>query len=212
MCGYARSCIPQPPPAAANQYLDSLGNRLLHRLAYRNMGSHEVLVGNHTVDADGTDHAGVHWFEIRDPFGTPFMQQDNVWAPDAEHRWLGSIAMDKNGNIGLGYSVSSATTFPSIRYTGHMVGDALGTMRAEQTAFVGTGSQTSTGNRWGDYSSMNVDPDDDLTFWFTQEYYKNSSPSQWNTGIVSFAFDAAPVVFSDGFESGDTTSWSSTTP
>ena len=212
MCNGARNCIPQPPPATSGSYLDSLGSRLLHRLAYRNMGSHEVLVGNHTVDADGTDHAGVHWFEIRDPFGTPFMQQDNVWAPDAEHRWLGSIAMDKNGNIGLGYSVSSATTFPSIRYTGRLAGDALGTMREEKSAFVGGGSQTSTSNRWGDYSSMNVDPDDDMTFWYTQEYYASTSSGNFSTGVVSFAFPAGPEIFADGFESGDVSAWSNSTP
>jgi len=81
----------------------------------------------------------------------------------------------------------------------------------EQTAFAGGGSQTG-GSRWGDYSSMNVDPTDDVTFWYTQEYYEVQDSNDWNTGIVSFAFDAAPVVFSDGFESGDTSSWSSTTP
>lgn len=217
MCGGDRNCIPQPPPATSDMYLDSLGNRLMHRMPYRNMGSHEVLVGSHTVDADGTDHAGVHWFEVRDPYGTPFMQQDNVWAPDADHRWMGSIAMDKNGNIALGYSVSSTTTFPSIRYTGRMTDDPLGTLRAEQTAFAGGGSQLfynpTTGSccRWGDYSSMNVDPDD-FTFWYTQEFYAATSQADWNTGIVAFAFDAADVIFSDGFESGDTSSWSSTTP
>ncbi len=209
LCGYARDCIPQP---TSTNNLDTVAPRLMHRLAYRNLGSHEVLVGSHTVDADGTDHAGVHWFEIRDPFGTPFMQQDNVWAPDADHRWMGSVVMDKNGNMALGYSISSATTFPSIRYTGRMAGDALGTMRAEQTAFAGGGSQTSTSNRWGDYSSMNVDPNDDATFWYTQEYYKSTSSGGWSTGIVSFAFDAAEVIFADGFESGDTSAWSSSVP
>jgi len=149
---------------------------------------------------------------IRDPFGTPFMQQDNVWAPDADHRWLGSIAMDKNGNIGLGYSVSSATTFPSIRYTGRLAGDALGTMREEKSAFVGGGSQTSTSNRWGDYSSMNVDPDDDMTFWYTQEYYASTSSGNFSTGVVSFAFPAGPEIFADGFESGDVSAWSNSTP
>ncbi|MGB5161606.1 MAG: hypothetical protein WBQ27_10835, partial [Thermoanaerobaculia bacterium] len=212
MCNYERNCIPQPPPATSVSYLDSLGNRLLHRLAYRNMGSHEVLVGSHTVDADSTDHAGVHWFEIRDPFGTPFMQQDNVWAPDSDHRWMSSIAMDKDGNIGLGYSVSSLTTFPSIRYTGRMVGDVLGTMREEKSAFVGGGSQTSTSNRWGDYSSMNVDPDDDATFWYTQEYYASTSSGNFSTGVVSFAFPAGPEIFADGFESSDVSAWSNSTP
>jgi hypothetical protein len=191
--------------------LDYVAPRLMHRLAYRNMGSHEVIVGSHTVDADGTDRAGIHWFELRDPFGTPFMQQDSVFDPDdGESRWMGSIAMDKNGNIALGYSVSSLTTHPSVRYTGRLATDPLGTMRAEQEAFDGAGSQTGT-SRWGDYSSMNVDPVDDLTFWYTQEYYETTSSRAWDTGIVSFAFEAAEVIFSDGFESGDTTSWSSTT-
>ena len=210
MCSSSRACIPQPPPATSNTYLDSLGNRLMHRLAYRNMKSHEVLVGSHTVDADGTDHAGVHWFEIRDPFGTPFMQQDSVWAPDSDHRWMASIAMDSEGNIALGYSASSATTFPSIRYTGRMVGDPLGTMRGERTAFAGGGSQTSTSNRWGDYSSMNVDPEDDLTFWYTQEYYTASSSGTFSTGITTFAL--SETIFADGFEGGDVSSWTSSKP
>ena len=216
-CPGDRECLPQPPtlnppfPPSASPLLEPISDRLMHRLAYRNMGSHEVLVGSHTVDVDGTDHAGVHWFEIRDPFGTPFMQQDAVWAPDSDHRWMGSIAMDKNGNIALGYSVSSLTTYPSIRYTGRLATDPLGAMRTEKTPFAGGGSQTG-GSRWGDYSSMNVDPTDDVTFWYTQEYYEVQDSNDWNTGIVSFAFDAAPVVFSDGFESGDTSSWSSSTP
>ncbi len=217
-CPGDRECIPQPPydnPPFGLQdspLLEPVAPRLMHRMAYRNMGSYEVLVGSHTVDADGTDRAGVHWFEIRDPFGSPFMQQDNVFDPDdGENRWMGSIAMDKNGNIALGYSVSSLTTHPSIRYTGRLAGDPLGTMRAEQTPFAGGGSQTGN-SRWGDYSSMNVDPDDDLTFWYTQEYFVDTSSSGWSTGIVSFAFDAAEVVFSDGFESGDTSSWSASAP
>ena len=217
-CNYERECIPQPPydnPPFGLQdspLLEPVAPRLMHRLAYRNMGSHEVIVGSHTVDADGTDRAGIHWFELRDPFGTPFMQQDSVFDPDdGENRWMGSIAMDKNGNIALGYSVSSLTTHPSVRYTGRLATDPLGTMRAEQEAFDGAGSQTGT-SRWGDYSSMNVDPVDDLTFWYTQEYYETTSSRAWDTGIVSFAFDAAEVIFSDGFESGDSTSWSSTTP
>ena len=217
-CPGNRECLPQPPydnPPFGLQdspLLEPVAPRLMHRLAYRNMGSHEVIVGSHTVDADGTDRAGIHWFELRDPFGTPFMQQDSVFDPDdGENRWMGSIAMDKNGNIALGYSVSSLTTHPSIRYTGRLATDPLGTMRAEQEAFDGAGSQTGT-SRWGDYSSMNVDPVDDLTFWYTQEYYETTSSRAWDTGIVSFAFDAAEVVFSDGFESGDTTSWSSSTP
>jgi hypothetical protein len=217
-CPGQRECIPQPPynnppfGLTDSPLLEPVAPRLMHRLTYRNMGSYEAVVGSHTVDADGTDRAGIHWFEMRDPFGSAFMQQDSVFDPDdGLNRWMGSIAMDKNGNMALGYSVSSLTVHPSIRYTGRMAGDPLGTMRAEQEPFDGAGSQTGT-SRWGDYSSMNVDPDDDLTFWYTQEYILNTGSRSWSTGIVSFAFDAAEVIFRDGFESGDVSAWSASSP
>ncbi len=186
MCGYATGCIPQPGGAR----VDALSDRLMYRLAYRNLGDRETLTVNHTVDVDGTDHAGVRWYEIRDPAGAPYVEQAGTFAPDADHRWMGSIAMDGAGDIAVGYSVSSVTTYPSIRYAGRRPADPAGTLpRTEATLIAGTGFQTDA-SRWGDYSSMSVDPTDDCTFWYTQEYYTTTSGFTWQTRIGSFRFEA----------------------
>ena len=184
------TCIPQP---GTSQQLDSLGDRLMYRLAYRNFGDHESLVVNHSVNPGGGGGGGhgkgghgpfkpgggkpgsggsgstavsaIRWYEIRNSNGSPSVYQQGTYAPDTDSRWMGSIAMDKLGNIALGYTVSSSTTYPSIRYTGWAVGDTLGQLQAEQFVVDGHGAQTSNLSRWGDYSSMSVDPADDCTFW-----------------------------------------------
>jgi uncharacterized repeat protein (TIGR01451 family) len=186
MCNFARACIPEKGVAAAD-YVDALSGRLMHRAQYRNFGTHETLVANHTVDVgDSPDHAGIRWYELRDPGGTPTIAQQSTYAPDAEHRWMGSIAMNGLGDIGLGYSVSSADRFPAISHTGRLATDPPGTMQNEALMFAGSGSQVGSGNRWGDYSSMNVDPTDDCTFWYTQEYYATTDTFAWRTRIGSF--------------------------
>jgi hypothetical protein len=185
LCGGSFDCIPQP---GTIQRLEGLSDRLMYRLVYRNMGSYESLVANHTVDVDGTNHAGIRWYEIRNPAANPYVYQQGTYAPDANHRWMGSIAMDRFGNIALGYSVSSSNTYPSIRYAGRLSTDPLGTLaQGEQTLQAGGGSQTGV-NRWGDYSTMSVDPVDDCTFWYTQEYYPATSPGTWYTRIGAFRF------------------------
>jgi hypothetical protein len=125
LCGGSGNCVPQP---GTTQTLDTLSDRLMYRIQYRNFGDHESLVVNHTVDVDGTDHAGIRWYEVRDPNGSPFIYQQGTFAPDADHRWMGSVAMDGVGNMALGYSVSSSTTYPSIRYTARLSTDPLGTI------------------------------------------------------------------------------------
>jgi len=180
------NCIPQP---GTTRKLDAISDRLMYRLQYRNFGTHESLVVNHTVDVDGADHAGIRWYELRDPGGAPTIYQQGTYAPDANHRWMGSIAMDGNGNMALGYSVSSGTVYPSIRYTGRLTSDPLGTMpQGESTLMAGGGSQEHSSSRWGDYSMMAVDPVDDCTFWYTQEYYQTTSSADWRTRIGSFKF------------------------
>jgi hypothetical protein len=160
----------------------------MFRQAYRNFGDHESLVINHTVDANGADRAGIHWLEIRSPNSSPFIHQEGIYSPDSDHRWMGSIAMDRDGNMALGYSVSSSSVYPSVRYAGRLVTDPLGTMgQGEATLIAGAGSQTG-GSRWGDYSDMTVDPVDDCTFWYTQEYYATTSAGGWLTRIGSFKF------------------------
>jgi hypothetical protein len=188
-CSGGGACIPQP---STTNKLDSLADRLMYRLAYRNRSGVESLLVNHSV-AVGTNKktqvTSVRWYEIRLNNGTPnVFQQGTLGSSDGIHRWMGSIAMDKQGNIALGYSASSGTVRPSIRYTGRLVTDTLGTMQTENIIQAGGGSQTGNLHRWGDYSAMTVDPVDDCTFWFTTEYLKASGSFNWSTRIASFKF------------------------
>jgi Domain of unknown function (DUF5979)/Fibronectin type III domain len=183
-CSGGGSCIPQP---GTTNRLASLADRLMYRLAYRNFGDHEALVVNHSVTVSGV--TSVRWYEIRSPNGTPgVFQQGTLGTSDGISRWMGSIAMDRSGNIALGYSASSGSVYPSIRYTGRLATDAPGQMQTENTIQLGTGSQTGTLQRWGDYSAMSVDPVDDCTFWYTNEYLKNNGTWNWSTRIASFKF------------------------
>ncbi len=173
------------PQADTSQLLDSLGDRLMFALQYRNLGDHEALWVNHTVLSGGV--AGVRWYEVRDPGGTPFIYQQGTYQPDGLYRWMGSVAADQDGNLAVGYSVSSADMHPAIRYAGRLNGETLNTLPQGETSLIeGTGSQTSS-NRWGDYSMMTVDPVDDCTFWYTQEYYETNGGT-WQTRIGSFKF------------------------
>ncbi|MEP7118831.1 MAG: S-layer homology domain-containing protein, partial [Acidobacteriota bacterium] len=187
LCGGSRNCIPQP---ATVRRLDTVSSgRFMHRLAYRNFGDHESLVASTAVDVDGADHAGVRWWELRGPQGTPFVYQQGTYAPDADNRWMPGISQDKDGNIAIAYSVASTTTFPSIRYAGRLATDPLGTLgQGEATLIAGTGSQTSTSGRWGDYAGRVTDPTDDCTFWMTTEYYATTSNAGWQTRVGSFKF------------------------
>ena len=186
-CSGGGVCIPQ---GGTTQKLDSVGDRLMHRLAYRNFGTHESLVVNHSVAAGGrrSSSVGVRWYELRNPGGTPTVFQQATYAPDSNYRWMGSIAMDKMGDIAVGYSVSSSTINPAIRYTGREPADALGTMRTEITIFQGTGSKLPKLSRWGDYSGMSIDPVDDCTFFYTNEYLTANGTFNWSTRIASFKF------------------------
>jgi subtilisin-like proprotein convertase family protein len=179
-----RADLDQPGTAVK---LDALPYYLGWHLQYRNFGSYETLVGNFTVDASGAEQAGIRWFELRKTAGVWNLYQEGTYAPDATNRWMGSIAMDGSGNIALGYSVTSSTVYPGVRYAGRRPTDPLGTLpRGENTLFAGSGSQTSSSNRWGDYSAMTVDPVDDSTFWYTNEYIPANG--LWTTRIGAFAF------------------------
>jgi hypothetical protein len=186
-CNGGGSCIPQP---GTSQKLDSLADRLMYRLAYRNFNTSESLVVNHSVSLGRgqTKTVGVRWYELRNPNGTPTVFQQGTFSPDSTYRWMGSIAMDKIGNMALGYSASSSSVFPSIRYTGRLVSDPVGTMQSENIIQAGGGSQLRNLNRWGDYSSMAVDPVDDCTFWYTTEYLRTNGTFNWSTRIASFKF------------------------
>jgi uncharacterized repeat protein (TIGR01451 family) len=183
LCNGGRGCVPQ---SGTNTRLDSLADRLMYRLAYRNFGDHESLVVNHAVAVDTS--SGVRWYEIQNPNGTPSVAQQSTFAPDASFRWMGSMAMDGNGDIALGYSVSSSSTVPSIAFAGRLASDPASTLGAETTVINGAGAQLNGLTRWGDYSAMQVDPVDDCTFWYTTEYLKDSGSFNWNTRIANFKF------------------------
>jgi hypothetical protein len=183
-CG-GGTCIPQ---LGTNQQLDSLGDRLMYRLAYRNFGDHEALVVNHSITSGSS--VGVRWYEIRSPGSSPTIFQQGTFAPDSNFRWMGSAAMDSAGNIAVGYSVSSSSINPAIRFTGRAPTDPLGTLGTEVNIKSGAGSQNGGLNRWGDYSSLSVDPVDDCTLWYTTEYLKATGSFNWSTEIANFKFSS----------------------
>lgn len=192
LCTSTRSCVPQ---AGTPDGLDGIGDRPMFRLAYRRFGDgHEAMVGNRSVSSGGV--AGIRWWEINNATsGTPSFVQQGTYQPDSTWRWLGSIAMDTSGDIALGFSASSSTINPQIRYAGRLATDPLGTLaQGEATLFAGTGSQTGTGNRWGDYSDLTVDPVDDCTFWYTNEYYATTGSFNWQTRIGSFKFPSCSIT------------------
>jgi hypothetical protein len=163
----------------------------MHRVQYRNFGTHESLVGNFTVDVDGADQGGIRWYELRKTGAGPWsLHQEGTHAPDTDNRWMGSIALDGAGNIALGYSVSSEATFPSIRYAGRLPIDPPGTLPVGEVSLVEGGASQTFLSRWGDYSSMNVDPVDDCTFWYTNEYIPANGGEFWRTRIGKFSFPA----------------------
>jgi hypothetical protein len=172
--------IEQP---GSTQKLDGVPGAFMYRAQFTEWGTHNSVMLNHTVDVDATNHAGIRWYELREMGGVWSIYQESTFAPDAESRWLGSISMDYQGNIGMAYSVSSSTVSPSLRYTGRYSTDPLNTMTlTEENIVIGSGAK-SGGNRYGDYSHLSVDPTDDATFWFTGEYVNSNNTS---TRIASF--------------------------
>ncbi|MEW5720582.1 MAG: hypothetical protein AB1817_18300 [Chloroflexota bacterium] len=186
---YAASIFYCVPQLGTTQRVDGLGDRLMMQLQYRNFGGVESLWVNHTIAAGAAVGypTGVRWYEIRNPNGVPSIHQQGTFQPDSNYRWMGSLAVDQQGNMALGYSVSSAGMYPAIRYTGRSVFDPAGKLCVPETSLIeGAGSQIGTyGYRWGDYSAMTIDPTDDLTFWYTNEYFATTS-STWRTRIGSF--------------------------
>src|SRR5229473_6459283 len=188
LCG-GGTCVPQ---SGTTQQLDSLADRLMYRLAYRNLGTHESLVVNHSVAAGSG--GGVRWYELQNPNGSVSVAQQSTFAPDTKFRWMGSIAMDQAGDMAMGYSTSSSLSNPSIAFTGRLATDPSSTMQSETVIVNGTGSQTGNLSRWGDYSAIQVDPSDDCTFWYTTEYIKTTGSFNWNTRIANFKFPSCGGV------------------
>jgi hypothetical protein len=180
-------CVPQPGTV---RVLDTLSMRPMYRLAYRNRAGFESLVFTHSVDPPSAAVASMHWVELRNPgSATPQVFQNGaISTPDGLNRWMGSAAMDSAGNIALGYSVSSSAVSPGIRIAGRYRADLRNTLRGELNVVTGTGAQTSTAQRWGDYSAMQIDPTDDCTFWYTQAYTSATTTRDWATRIIAFKF------------------------
>ncbi len=204
-----RSCVPQP---GTGNKVDALPGRALVQSSIRYDSGADLFTMTDTEAADaGGGVWGQRWWRLEYSNaidGGPWtIAEQGLYSPDSVHRWMGSIAMNGAGDIALGFSVSEAvSTFPGVRVAGRHASDPAGTLPiGEYTGFDGTGSQTA-GMRWGDYSSMSVDPADDESFWYTQEYIPANG--QWRTRILGFDLD---TLFADGFESGDTGAWSETT-
>ncbi len=191
LCPNTRACVPE---LGVSANLDGIGDRLMFRLAYRKFGDgHEAVVGNFSVLAGGV--AGVRWFELRGVTTAPVVFQESTYQPDSTWRWMGSAAMDQSGNLAVGFSASSSSINPQIRYAGRLVNDPINTLaQGEAHLYDGTGSQTSGLQRWGDYSALTVDPVDDCTFWYTQEYIPSNGTYNWKTRIGSFKFSQCTSV------------------
>ena len=188
LCGnfFRTQCVPQP---GTTQTLESLGGRLMYRLVYRNFGDHTVLLASHSVLASN-NAGGIRWYEMRNPETGPTVFQSGTFAPDTQWRFMPAIAMDKNQDIAVGYTRSGTSTgqFPSLVYAGRIPSDPAGTLETEQLLKAGAGSQTGGLGRWGDYSSLTIDPSDDCTFWFQEEYLQASGAFNWHTALGSFNF------------------------
>lgn len=181
-------CVPQPSPGS--ELLDTLGDRLMYRLARFDDGNKQHFLVTHSVN--DTTAVAARWYEFRAPEGSTSLSlyQSGQTPDDGHYRWMGSVAMDKNGDIAIGYSRSSAASgdYPSIYYAGQTEGDPLGTTEREARIKKGEGSQLNSFNRWGDYSSMALDGADSCTFWYANEYYPADGSFLWATWLASLKF------------------------
>ncbi len=212
VCGFFNfNCAPQ---AGTTQKLDVVSEWPMYRFTYRRFDDHESLLGNFTVATGSPTIAAPRWFELRRTSGAWSLYQEGTYVPSGGvFRFMGSIAQDASGDIALGFTASSSTIHPQIRYATRLASDPLGTLGSEvtMTSVLVNGSQTGS-NRWGDYSAMAIDPADDCTFWYTNEYYPVNSSGSWKTRVGSFRIPGCGAIFIDGFESGDASRWSVTLP
>lgn len=181
--GFGFACIPQ----LNGNGIDGLPEVIMFEVNYRNFGSHEAMVMNFITDANGDNLAGIRWIEMRRVGGGMWsVYQEGTFAPDdGVHRFMGAIAIDASGNIGLAYSASGEEIHPGLRFTGRRAGDPLGEMTVEEF-IITEGFSVNNSSRYGDYAQMNVDPVNEKTFWFTGEY---RSASGWGTKVVAFEFE-----------------------
>ena len=193
-CSATGTCVVQP----GSQQLDSLGDRLMYRFAYRIFSDHAAMVVNHSITAGSS--VGVRWYELRQtPAAGFYLYQQGTFAPDSAYRWMGSAAMDGAGNIAIGYSKSSSSIYPSIAVASRLSTDPLNQIGSEQVFQTGTAVQTIY-SRWGDYTALRIDPSDDKTFWYTSEYYTSGCNfffgCPWKTAIDSFQVGVSGPDFS----------------
>lgn len=182
--GQLTSCVPQP---GVTRRLDAQGDKIMARLVYRRIGGRQSLVAVHSVDT-AAGGGGVRWYELRlDEAGDPQLHQQSTFAPDGSYRWMASPAMDRAGNIAIGYSFGDATHFPGQRIAARLADDLKGELTFGETVLVeGQASQTST-LRWEDYTQTAVDPVDDCTIWYLGDYLKAGTTS-YSTRIGAFRF------------------------
>ncbi len=220
-CGFSTfSCIPTP----GSSNLDPLREVVMNKPTYRNQDGAQIVVGslatNVAASPATTTNAGVRWFELRKTGGSYALNQQGTIAGtpctgvcDFPQRWMSSAIMDASGNIAVAYNFTSDTTnHQGIRYSGRLVDDPVNTMPQGENILV-TGTASNSSIRYGDYNQLNVDDTDGCTFFFTGEWNPASS---WSTRVGSFRFAACgaavPTIFEDGFETGDTSVWSTTAP
>jgi len=196
ICGYQfgfpkYNCVPQK---GTSKKLDSLNDRMMHRLQWREIGGDPYLVVNQTVKS-GKKQAGLRWYQLTDDGSGWAIANQSTYSPDAKKsRWMGSVAMDADGNIAAGYSLSSKKIFPSIAIAGRTAGAAANTFDlAERKVFTGAGSEQGKYGRWGDYSAMTV-AEDGCTFYYTTQYYKKSGQWKWATRIFKFQIDSGACL------------------
>ncbi len=214
--------VPQPAdPYGTRKALDAIDDRPIMQAQYRNIGGRESLWVAHTVRTSTTSPTALQWAQLdvtgRTIAASPVQQQIFTNGGDGLWRWLPSLAVDASGDMAVGYSVSSSTVYPAIRYAGRLVGDPLGTLpQSEVTLRTGAGSQT-VSDRWGDYSAMTVDPTDDCTFWYANEYYGTAYDgavlyAQWSTWIGAFKFPTCSSTPTTGRLQGTVTDASTSSP
>lgn len=194
-------CVPEPSTGSTKNYIDSVGDRFMPRFAYRNFGSYESFLFSHDVQVATSQQTGIRWYELRGP-GTPTVYQDGTVSPDStNYRFIPSIAEDSSGNAAAGYSISSATTHPSVNASWWSLANP--TPPVEFTLYDGTADLENTWH-WGSYDSMTVDPVDGCTFWYVNEYYpvnQTGTLINWHTRIANFqvpgcSTGAVPVTLS----------------
>ena len=188
-------CLAQPSTtqmldevAAVVQGAGTVIPQLMYHLDYvRDLGGTQHLVATQTVNA-GSNHAAVRWYELRNAAGTWSVGAQGTYAPDTDSRFMSSGGIDNSGEIAIAYSITSGTTAPSLGYAGRLPGDGPGVMSiAETSLLAGSLSQTDS-NRWGDYSSLSLDPIDLCTFWYTGQYVGAATGGNWRTRIGAFNF------------------------